>query len=215
MKKEELEKIEKLDLFDAIRAEESKGGGVASYILNKTKGMSTAGQNIETLDIAERLGGVISAAHGGAITPLAATGMVLQDLQKVGMWTNKVNGSGVGVAGPSGGEKLSLDEQADILETKGHHFEKTDRKGIEKAFREMLKQQNADIEAISALGGSVAGDIESVSNGLITAIEAYSNWFKTHGGAGQASGPVKAQSKGSSKTTNGMHYDHSKHKWVG
>jgi hypothetical protein len=200
------------DLFNAIRAEESKGGGAASYILNKTKGMSTAGQNIMTLDIAERLGGVISAAHGGAITPLAATGMVLQDLQKVGMWTNKVNGKGVGVAGPSGGEKLSLDEQADILAEKGHHFEKTDRKGIERAFKEMLKQQNADIQAIEAIGGSVAGDIESVSNGLITAIEAYSNWFKTHGGAASAGSPVKAKSKGARENSNGMH--RKDHKWV-
>ena len=187
------------DLFNAVRAEESKGGGAASYILNQTKGLSTAGKNILTLDIAERLGGVISAAHGGAISPLAATGMVLQDLQKVGMWTNKVDGSGVGVAGPAGMEKLSLAEKAKILEKEGHHLEGASRKDVEEAFTKMLESQDADRLAIKAQAGSVSGDIESVSNGLITAIQTYSNWFKTHGGAGQASSPVKAQAKGNGK----------------
>jgi len=193
------------DLMNRIRAEEGRGGSIASMIKGETSGWSTAATNVYTMNVASRYAGMI--ARGNNMSPEQALSSLLPVLQSEGLYTTRLNGGGVGVAGPAGLEKLSLEEKAKILNKEGNHFEKTDRKGIEDAFSQMLESQDADRLAIKAVGGSAAGDIEAVSNGLITAIQAYGNWFKAHGGSGSGA-PIKASPKGGQKggreTSNGM-----------
>jgi hypothetical protein len=186
------------DLMDRIRAEEARGGSIASLIKGDTLGKSDSYRNMYTLSIGSRYAGMIARANG--LTPDQAMATLLPSLQLEGMYTAKLNGKGVGVAGPSGPEKWSLQGKIDLLKAKGQVFNENNPKEIEELFKSQLSEQNEMIERIKGLGdGAIKGDIESVSNNLITAIQAYGNWFKSHGGSGSGA-PIKASPKGTTSS---------------
>lgn len=183
-------------LMDRIRAEEAGGGSVASLIRKDTEHMSDAERNMYTMNIGSRYAGMIH--RDIEKTPDQALASLLPLFQLEGLYTTKVNGKGVGVAGPSGPEGWSLKEKAEMLRQEGAVFNDKDPKEIERLFRSQVSEQNEMIQRIKGLGDSaINGDIESVSNSLITAIQAYSNWFKSHGGTGSGA-PIKASPKGAS-----------------